>query len=1015
MNPITLPDSLLLQLRNFESRLRQLESRAAIAGGLVGLLTTFLLLFVFDRFGDTPRWARSILTLTSAALAAWLTKGWAHDWLWYRRGPAELGKILQSHFKSLGDRLQGVIELADTPHLPPHISPALMRAAIRQVADESTHFNFTDAVPTRPARRWSLAAIILLSLAAAPFVFAPLAATNALSRWLFPWKSIERYTFASLDDLPNELIVPHGEPFEVACGLKENSAWIPQTATARLNSASPTSASLDDHHRAIFRIQGQTRNGQLSLRIGDASHEITVRPLYRPELKELAAQITLPDYLGYPPAHQVIQGSKAEFLEGSSIRFSGKTSRHLQYAAMKSGDVDPPADLHDDSFLTPLTPLAEILGNATFRWTDQHGLEPTQPYTVKVSASKDAEPRIDLLGLDQSIAILPTEVLKLQFNATDDFGLQSTWLAWSVRPTGEKTETVSKGEIDRTPGSQKTKTLSKNTDFSPAWQNIPEDSVVEIAAYAADYLPNRKPSESSKHTIYVLSLAKHAENIRERMDETLKQLEDRIRDEERQLEESKNLAETKPDPANEKAAEKAAEDAKRAEANERANQAATQKLTEEMAAVMKDALRNKEIPESTLAEWQKVKDALEKKAAPPMDKAANALAQAAQKPADLQEKAAEAEKNQEEALAALKEAAKQMNKENENLYTRNFFNRMRAAATAEMKIAEGIKSIAKATLGLRSDENSQAHQLEFKHAASRQELTTKDVEGIANDMEAFIKRVPNEKYQAVQKSMEEKKVVNELHNLAEIVRSNLGLKSISKAIFWSKQLNEWATQLQKEKPPSKGEGEPQEADPDMMELVVAMVRAAQTQDNIREQTDLLEARKDASTQHPADSKKLANQESDLSDTLGILREKTKFAEVKPLLEKVEFLIDEAASNLRQAKTDPTVTAIQSTVIELLVPPDDKSKDDPSQSKPSSKMAEMIQKVAAQVTKSKTPGKNNQHEASSFTGKSTEGVLGQDKTGTRQVEKGSGATDAGSWPEEFRDQLQSYFQQLDGSK
>jgi hypothetical protein len=29
-----------------------------------------------------------------------------------------------------------------------------------------------------------------------------------------------------------------------------------------------------------------------------------------------------------------------------------------------------------------------------------------------------------------------------------------------------------------------------------------------------------------------------------------------------------------------------------------------------------------------------------------------------------------------------------------------------------------------------------------------------------------------------------------------------------------------------------------------------------------------------------------------------------------------------------------------------------------------------------------------------------------------VEKAGGASDAGDWPEEFRDQLQSYFQQLE---
>ena len=155
MNSITLPDSLVTHLRGYETRLRRLETLAAVAGGIVGLFATFVLLFVLDRFVDTPRWARAILTLSGGALVAWFAQGWAAHWLWNRRGPAELAKLLQRHFKSLGDRLQGVIELTETRSLAANVSPALMRAAIRQVAEESGRFDFANAVPVRPARRWA--------------------------------------------------------------------------------------------------------------------------------------------------------------------------------------------------------------------------------------------------------------------------------------------------------------------------------------------------------------------------------------------------------------------------------------------------------------------------------------------------------------------------------------------------------------------------------------------------------------------------------------------------------------------------------------------------------------------------------------------------------------------------------------------------------------------------------------------------------------------------------------------
>src|SRR6185369_11233295 len=135
---------------------------------------------------------------------------------------------------------------------------------------------------------------------------------------------------------------------------------------------------------------------------------------------------------------------------------------------------------------------------------------------------------------------------------------------------------------------------------------------------------------------------KHAERVQLRMDQVLKQLDERIRDEERQLEETKAIAENKKEDA------KAGEDLKRAEAGERTNEAQLQKMTAEMRDVMKDALRNKEIPEGTVADWQQLTEQLEQKAAPPMQNAAESLQQAGAQPPQREQQLAEAQQKQQE-------------------------------------------------------------------------------------------------------------------------------------------------------------------------------------------------------------------------------------------------------------------------------------------------------------------------------------------------------------------------------
>ena len=45
-----------------------------------------------------------------------------------------------------------------------------------------------------------------------------------------------------------------------------------------------------------------------------------------------------------------------------------------------------------------------------------------------------------------------------------------------------------------------------------------------------------------------------------------------------------------------------------------------------------------------------------------------------------------------------------MKKTNENLFARNFYNRLRLAASVEQQISDGLKKLAKATVGLKPSE-----------------------------------------------------------------------------------------------------------------------------------------------------------------------------------------------------------------------------------------------------------------------------------------------------------------------
>ena len=1018
-----------------------METIAAFAGGLAGLLLTYVLLFVADRFINTPIAARMVLIVCGAVLAAWFAQSWARYWLWNRRGPAQLAKLLQKKFRTLGDRLQGVIELTETDELPENISPALLRAAVRQVAEESGRFNFEQAVPTKPAKRWVFAAILVTGLTAAPFVLVPRAATNAVQRWAMPWADIERYTFTTVEQLPSELFVAHGEEFPLIVGLRADAVWKPGSAAAQIAQQPKIVAEVLEG-KALFKFPGQTREGTLSLRFGDFLKDIVVHPLHRPELKELAARVQFPDYLGYPEMRSQIHGSAADFLAGSKVAFEGKISRGVGSGEMRVGETPHAATTNGDTFTTPTTSLDDLGKEIVLRWADIHGLTPVQPYTLRIGTTKDAEPRIELQGLqEQEIAILPHENVRFTLAGGDDYGLKEIWIAWTTRRLGEKTnvevkkgddkdwvgklweewntQTVAKkaqpagpSEMPHIAGAQTMKEIIKPITWTPADLGVPQDSIVELTGYALDYLPNRAPSQSYKLTIYVLSPEKHAERIRERMDKVLKQLDERIRDEERALEENKAITENKKDLNS----ERAADDIKKVEASEKANEESLQKLNEQIADIMKDALRNKEIEHDTLSELSKIAETLQQKAQPEMQNAQQQMAKAGQSQQQREQEMQKAQEHQEKALAAMREAASKMQTTSENLFARNFYNRLRHAASNEMQISDGLKKLARRSIGLKAEEIGDGEKKEFDGVAGQQDGAVKDVDGIQTDMTGFLRRVPNEKYQTVVGEMEETRVVGELGELAGFVRANLTLKSVGRAKTWGDQLNKWAEMIQSEcKGSGKGE---EEMDPDMMELMIALVRAAVAEDNIREQTGELDKQKETSATYAGDSDKLGGVQGQLGGTIKELKENPKFdkfmGEVGPLLDKVEELMRETGGSLRKPDTGQETVTTQGIIIELLVPPDKKG-GKPSQSLSMAQMQKQMQQMMQQMSKSRTAGRNASRNPSNLAGTNAEGPAVGKKANTRIVDKTGGASNAGEWPEEFRDALQSYIQSIEERK
>src|SRR5205807_2887456 len=141
------------------------------------------------------------------------------------------------------DELLGVIELVDSESEQAR-SIVLCEAAVRQVAERAEGRNFTDAVPRPRHRRRAALALGALGVGVGLLALYPAAAANAWARFLLPWRDTPRYTFAMIEDLPDKLVVAHGEPFTLTVKLSERTVSQPPRAEVQIGEQTPVAAQL---------------------------------------------------------------------------------------------------------------------------------------------------------------------------------------------------------------------------------------------------------------------------------------------------------------------------------------------------------------------------------------------------------------------------------------------------------------------------------------------------------------------------------------------------------------------------------------------------------------------------------------------------------------------------------------------------------------------------------------------------------------------------------------------------
>lgn len=890
--PTPIPEDLRKQLAEFQRHLWKVKITEAVLAGVFGLIASFLVVFLLERFFPIPPLVRLLILLAGTSLAAVFAPLWVRRWVFGHKREDQLARLISKKFPKLGDRLLGIIELQGQTETREALSPELRDAAMLHVAAQAAQQNMDEALPQSRDKKLALAVAGGLAVVIAGIVVAPKAGGNAFKRWLLPFSKTEHYTFTQFDtsQLPDPMVVPYGEPFTFTLPLSEESDERPATAQARYGAQDWLYVDLDEDGSYRFNFSGQQAKDILSFRAGDAARSITVEPEIRPAVSDFEALVTLPDYLGLKPRTVDIRTGSLVALEGSEVILKGTFSRkiaggraHLTALPAAAEEeliapasvlvdpassevpeaVEPPAPLPEprdlkiqiagNSLLTEPILLDRFRASIPFTWTDVKKLDGDAPFEVKIATTTDLAPFSYLQGVERTVIILAEETVAFEVLNEDDFGLREIGIEWKGEFTQPTDQEPAEGELLLKKGSPSDRRLTEEVLFSPLAHGISPQKLV-LSAYAEDFKPGRGRIYSEPIEIYILTRDEHAQIIKAEFDRLINDLEGLASKEQGNLDKNDRL--DKQSTAEELQEEAAQDKLAESEAAEAKNAEKMKELSKKMEEIFKDAARNGNLDDKTMKKMaealQNMKELAESEL-PEIEKKLNEAQNQKSTPEKTEQDLKEAIEKQKEAVKKMRETIEKANEANENFEASTFVSRLKRAASEENGISAAFiaaatgktpgaeMSIMGATVT--GDNMDPVHVRLIGSLDRQQKQTTGDIRWIQEDLGRFYARTKKPEHQEVHEAMNKSLIDLELENLRRMIGDNKTALSIGKAKFWGETLTKWAEILEGPKDEGDGAGgdggggNQEEQD---FEFMLKMMRMVQAEQDIRSRTRSLE-------------------------------------------------------------------------------------------------------------------------------------------------------------------------------
>jgi hypothetical protein len=301
------------------------------------------------------------------------------------------------------------------------------------------------------------------------------------------------------------------------------------------------------------------------------------------------------------------------------------------------------------------------------------------------------------------------------------------------------------------------------------------------------------------------------------------------------------------------------------------------------------------------------------------------------KPSEEEDEASEnkveqAVRKQEELIAEFDKVAEELNQLMANLEGSTLVKRLKAASREQIQIADATSSEIDTSFGsklqrLKSDQQKRINQLK-----GREEAALNTVSLIIDDLEAFHERRPLVKFQSVLDEMKSEDVLGGIRVLSERILDSQGL-AIAEAEYWSDTMDRWAEDLVD--PACKGECKGSKSKSSLPpSIILEVMQILEAEINLRDRTRVADQAKpiESESKYLELAKELVTSQMVLEERIATVRTKilelpdaqAEFAQEIDLMQQVDLVMIDAAKILGQPDTGKAAIAAETEVIELLL-------------------------------------------------------------------------------------------------